>query len=59
MQKCKLSDVLVSSPGTTAHLSPVAPLPDVHEAPNDVLSASLSSFLKVEEGIRSLLDVDS
>lgn len=41
MQKCKLTEVLVSSPDTTAYLSPGSPLPDVHESPNDVHSLSL------------------
>lgn len=40
VQKCKLTEVPVSSPDTTAYLSPVSPLPDVHKSPNDVLSLS-------------------
>lgn len=40
VQKCKLTGVL-SSPDTTAYLSPVSPPPDVHESPNDAHSLPL------------------
>lgn len=61
MQKYKLTEVLVSSPDTTAYLSPVSPLPDVHESPNDVrsLSPSRSRLLHEEDEIRAQPEVDS
>lgn len=69
VQKCKLTQELVSSPDTTAYLSPVALLPDVHESPNDVhplslcvgLSFSLlvSPVFRKEDGICALPEVDS
>ncbi len=60
-QKCKLTEVLVSSPDTTAYLSPVSPLPDVHESPNDVHSPSpsRSSLHQEEDTIRATPGVDS
>lgn len=59
--RCKLTQVL-SSP---AYLSPVSPLPDVHESPNDVqrvhlsLSPSHSRVPQEVEEIRALPEVDS
>lgn len=53
--------MLVSSPDTSAYLSPVSPLPDVHKSPNDVhsLSPSHSGLLQDEDEIHVEPEVDS